>query len=66
MALEKRPLPELKGQALEDFYDKLETCKVSQSKEEIREIHRWVLEMIDKHRERERREELERLNGQNV
>ena len=62
MALEKKTLPELKGQALEDFYDKPETCKVSQSKEEIRETHRWVLEMIDKHRERERREILEILN----
>ena len=66
MALEKRPLPELKGQALEDFYDKLETCKVSQSKEELLEIGRWVREEIEKHRERERQEELERLNGQNV
>jgi hypothetical protein len=53
MALETRPVPVLKGKAARDFFKALKKCKVSQSREEVREINRWVRETLEEARERE-------------
>jgi hypothetical protein len=60
MALETRPIPVLKGKVAKEFFERLKTCKVSKTREEIQEINRWGREIIEKARERERKEEQER------
>jgi hypothetical protein len=56
MALETRPIPVLKGKVAKEFFERLKTCKVSETREEIQEINRWVREMVEEEREREREE----------
>jgi len=48
MALESRPFPELSGQALEDFLEKVENFKTKMTREEIREGVRWVRSGMDR------------------
>jgi hypothetical protein len=38
MALETRPLPVLKGKVAKEFFERLKTCKISKTREEIEEI----------------------------
>ncbi|MDR0738417.1 MAG: hypothetical protein LBF39_05015 [Prevotellaceae bacterium] len=53
MALETRPVPVLKGKAARDFFETLKKCTVSESREEVQEINRWVRESLEKARKRE-------------
>jgi len=48
MALESRPFPELSGQALEDFLEKVENFKDDTPLERIREGVRWVRSGMDR------------------
>jgi len=48
MALESRPFPELSGQALEDFLEKVENFKDDTPREKARESMRWAREIIAK------------------
>jgi hypothetical protein len=48
MALETRPFPELSGQALIDFLEKVENFTIKDSREELLERMRWGREIIAK------------------
>jgi hypothetical protein len=48
MALETRPIPVLRGKAARDFYKTLETCTVSESREEVQESNRKYKEMVER------------------
>ncbi|MDR3187630.1 MAG: hypothetical protein LBT94_00380 [Prevotellaceae bacterium] len=50
MALETRPIPVLKGKSARDFLKTLKACKVSQSKEEVRELTRKWAPVIEQAR----------------
>ena len=50
MALETRPVPVLKGKAARDFYKTLEKCTVSESREEVQELTRQWLPVIEQAR----------------
>ncbi|MDR3184304.1 MAG: hypothetical protein LBT49_02740 [Prevotellaceae bacterium] len=50
MALETRPIPVLKGKAARDFFRTLENCGVSQSKEEVQELTRKWMPVIEQAR----------------
>jgi hypothetical protein len=52
MALETRPIPVLKGKAAKDFFKTLENCKVSQSKEEVQELTRKWMPVIEQARKK--------------
>jgi DNA repair photolyase len=60
MALETRPIPVLKGKMAEEFFKRAAECKVSKSREEIREITRKVRQSLERARIREEREREER------
>ena len=47
MALETRPFPVLKGRDAREFWKKVDNFKITETREEIREINRWVSKMID-------------------
>jgi hypothetical protein len=53
MALETRPFPELSGQALIDFLEKVKNFKDDTPREKIIEGLRKVREMIAKQREKQ-------------
>jgi hypothetical protein len=68
MALETKPIPVLRGKAARDFWKKVENFKISETREEIREINEWVRKSMEKLREREemereRREKDDQLTG---
>jgi hypothetical protein len=52
MALEIKPMPELSGQALDDFLDKVENFKDDTPPERVREIMRWGREIVAKQRKK--------------
>jgi hypothetical protein len=53
MALETRPFPELSGQALIDFLEKVKNFKSKVTREEIIENLRWVRRETDRIRKEE-------------
>ncbi|MDR0688078.1 MAG: hypothetical protein LBF55_05250 [Prevotellaceae bacterium] len=48
MALETKPIPVLRGKAARDFWEKVENFKISETREEIRELNKQVRESIEK------------------
>jgi hypothetical protein len=54
MALETRLIPVLKGRVAKEFFERLKTCTVSQSREEVRISNRQIREMVVEERSRER------------
>jgi len=63
MALESRPFPELSGQALEDFLEKVENFKDDTPLERIREGVRWVRREMDRNRIRKENDDEESKKG---
>jgi hypothetical protein len=61
MALETRPFPELSGQALVDFLEKVKNFKDDTTREEIIEGIRWVRRETAK--QQKRLEDAEFKNG---
>jgi hypothetical protein len=57
MALETRPIPVLKGKVAKEFFERLKTCTVSQSREEVQRSNRRIREMVEEERERVRARE---------
>ena len=53
MALETRPFPVLTGKAARDFFNKVENFKTTETPEHIREVNRWVREILAKSRKEE-------------
>jgi hypothetical protein len=52
MAYEPRPTPVLKGKAARDFFKTLANCKVSQSREEVQELTRKWMPVIEQARKK--------------
>ena len=50
MALETRPFPVLTGKAARDFFEKVENFKTTETPEYVREVNRWVREILEKSR----------------
>ena len=50
MALETRPFPVLKGRDAREFWKKVDNFKTTETPEEIREVNRWVREILKKSR----------------
>jgi hypothetical protein len=65
MALETRPIPVLKGKVAKEFFERLKTCKISQTREEVQEYTRQVRKSIEESRAKERKEEQERDEARN-
>jgi regulator of replication initiation timing len=57
MALETRPIPVLKGKVAKEFFERLKTCEVSKTREEVQEINRRVRKSIEESQAKERERE---------
>jgi hypothetical protein len=52
MALETRPIPELSGQVLIDFLEKVKNFKCTTPREEVQESNRLYREMAERSRKK--------------